>query len=646
MTRMLQFVALATIALLSFGCSDGAAEGGTGGTAGAGAAGGAAGGGAGGAEDPPFEGFAIVPPPTGEEFKEKQSFDDRLAETLAAAEVPSAFAGAFVQLSRAYLSGREPGSPLEEANFATFDALAQSTKDAIGRVVAGIDALPAEDSARLYGGDFVTADASEILTAAALTDKVGSELRARVSVGVYEDPDPSACLDGERPGLPRVTLCPDIDVDFDGFCNAMCRVKTSSVVFPVRTAGHVPRLSATDLLPTEVEEACTADGGGGPPLCSTVMTPDCKGDPVSGSNVCHAVPVAVQGGSVTLRGFNFFDVDARVRLALTTNLANVTEVPAHVCGDVDAGASAPLDCDSINDRITFTVPSNLAAGLYRITVEVPNNTGDPTHDRPVYFSREGRPVIQVVPPLNTEFELISEELLCIDETGADILGSDEVGVSVITTRLSNDGSFDPVADVVKFEFGDVDSGNRRRLDQRHFMGTLGNQSVAVAIVGFEIDNREAFEQEIDRFADAYVAILKTNWGIFAAAAGTVAGGIATLYGGPVVGTAVAAGLTFAINSIVALWAPADLIIEDASAVSFLPMAERTSLNFPNPPVQEYESSRGIRVTAAPCEDTEDLDRPECEASAKSPQQYRERREYNGGNRGSDYQITLRYRRTN
>ena len=112
------------------------------------------------------------------------------------------------------------------------------------------------------------------------------------------------------------------------------------------------------------------------------------------------------------------------------------------------------------------------------------------------------------------------------------------------------------------------------------------------------------------------------------------------------GTAVAAGLTFAINSIVALWAPADLIIEDASAISFLPMAERTNLNFPNPPIQEYESSRGIGVTAEPCEDTEDRDRPECEASAKAPQQYRERREYNGGNRGSDYQITLRYRRTN
>jgi len=646
MTRMLQFVALATIALLSFGCSDGAAEGGTGGTAGAGAAGGAAGGGAGGAEDPPFEGFAIVPPPTGEEFKEKQSFDDRLAETLAAAEVPSAFAGAFVQLSRAYLSGREPGSPLEEANFAIFDALAQSTKDAMGRVVAGIDGLPAEDSARLYGADFVSADAGEILTAATLTDKIGSELRARVSLGLFDEPDPSVCLDGERPGLPRVTLCPDIDVDFDGFCNAMCRINTDTLTFPIRTAGYIPPVSAAGLLPTEVEQACTVDGGGGPPVCSTVMLPECKGDPVSGSSICRAVPVVVQGGSVTLRGFNFFDVDARVRLALTTNLANVTEVPGHVCGDVDAGANAAVDCDSINDRITFTVPSNLAAGLYRITIEVPNNTGDTTHDRPVYFSRQGQPIIQVVPALNTEFELVSEELLCIDETGADFLGSDEVGVSVITTRLSNDGSFDPIADVVKFEFGDVDSGNRRRLDQRHFIGTLGNQSVAVAIVGYEIDNREAFEQEISTFEDAYVAVLKTNWGAFAAASGTAAGGIATLFGGPAVGAAVAIGLTFAINSVVALWAPADLIIEDASAISFLPMAERTNLNFPNPPIQEYESSRGIGVMAAPCEDTEDRDRPECEASAKAPQQYRERREYNGGNRGSDYQITLRYRRTN
>ena len=644
MTRMLQFVVLVAMGVLSLGCGDSTGTGGAAGT-GTGGGGGATGG-TGGVANPPFEGFAIVPPPSGDEFKEKQSFEDRLAETLVAAEVPSAFAGAFVQLSRSYLSGREPGSPLEEANFAIFDALAQSTKDAMGRVVAGIDALPAEDSARLYGEGFVNANASEILTAATLTDKFASELRSRVSVGLFAEPDPSVCLDGERPGLPRVALCPDIDVDFDGFCNAMCRINTDTLVFPIRTSGHIPLVSAAALLPTEVEQACTVDGGGGPLLCSNVMSPNCKGDPVSGSSICRAVPLVLQGGSVTLRGFNFFDVDARVRLALTTNLANVTEVQGHVCGDVRAGANAALDCDSINDRITFTVPSNLAAGLYRITVEVPNNTGDPTYDRSVYFSRQGHPIIQVVPPLNTEFELISEELLCIDETGADFLGSDEVGISVITTRLSNDGSFDPIASVVKFEFGNVDSGNRRRLDRRHFIGTLQNQTVAVAIVGYEIDNREAFEQEINTFADAYVAVLKTNWGIFAAAAGTTAGGIATLFGGPVVGTAVAAGLTFAINSIVALWAPADLIIEDASAISFLPMAERTNLNFPNPPIQEYESSRGIDVTAAPCEDTEDRDRPECEASAKAPQQYRERREYNGGNRGSDYQITLRYRRTN
>jgi len=638
MKNVARIIGLILIGVLSVGCDDG-----PGGAGGAGADGGSGGsGGSGGTED--FAGFAVAPPPTGDEFKEKRTFDEKLVDKLADAVVPSTMAGAFVQLSRAYLSGRDPGNDMEASAFAILDAESQATKDAITRVIAGIDGLAAADSARLYGSSFVTAEASEVLSIADFSSAMDNELRTRLSLALFDDADPDACLNDERPGLARATTCPDIDADFDGFCNALCRINTSSLPQSIRTAGHIPFVPDGQLSSREVEQTCTVNASGGPPVCSTRMSPGCKGEGTAGG-VCRAVPVVAQGGSITLEGFNFFNVDARVRLSNTMDVLENVEVPAHVCGDVSADAGAANDCD-IKDKITFTVPSDTAVGTYRVSVVVPNDTGDPVLDRAEYSSKRGLPIIEVVPPDTAEFELLSEELLCIDETGADILGSDEVGLSVIVTRLSNDGTFDPLQDEEKFDFGNVDSGNRRRLDRRHFRGTLASQSIAVSIIGFEIDNREAFEQEITAFSDAFKAVMASNWGFYAATVGTVAGGIATLFGGPAVGAAVAAALTFAINSIVALWAPADLIIEDSAGIGFLNMVELTSPLFPNPPLMEYESSRGIDVTVEPCQDTDDRDRPECEASAKTPEQYRERREYNGGNRGSDYQITLRYRRVN
>ena len=120
-----------------------------------------------------------------------------------------------------------------------------------------------------------------------------------------------------------------------------------------------------------------------------------------------------------------------------------------------------------------------------------------------------------------------------------------------------------------------------------------------------------------------------------------------------------AAVTFAINSVVSLWAPADLVIEDFGGRSFLQLSEFTSLNVANPAAEQKVTEQGVKVLTEACEDTDDRDIPGCDASAKAPNQYRERRLYeyktvescppglafcNPDRIGSRYQITFRYNR--
>ena len=93
--------------------------------------------------------------------------------------------------------------------------------------------------------------------------------------------------------------------------------------------------------------------------------------------------------------------------------------------------------------------------------------------------------------------------------------------------------------------------------------------------------------------------------------------------------AIAAAIAFAINAFVALWAPADLIIEDTASFTTLDLAALTSVNFPSPPVVEFTSAGDIDVKVVP---------------VSKGVEYIERREYRSNEEDSEYHITLRYSR--
>jgi hypothetical protein len=89
-------------------------------------------------------------------------------------------------------------------------------------------------------------------------------------------------------------------------------------------------------------------------------------------------------------------------------------------------------------------------------------------------------------------------------------------------------------------------------------------------------------------------------------------------------------VVLAIDVFVALWAPADPIIEDVIGPTALDLVQLTSVNFPMPVPSEHITPQGIKVKMTPPE--------------KIPQQYREMREYISDDEDSRYQIVLRYNR--
>lgn len=90
----------------------------------------------------------------------------------------------------------------------------------------------------------------------------------------------------------------------------------------------------------------------------------------------------------------------------------------------------------------------------------------------------------------------------------------------------------------------------------------------------------------------------------------------------------------AIDLVVALWAPADLIIEDAIALTVGEIDALTNVAMPAPPYRRFQSTGGLEVTVS------GTFRPE-----KTPFQLTEWREYHSSEEESRYQLKYRYTRT-
>jgi hypothetical protein len=209
----------------------------------------------------------------------------------------------------------------------------------------------------------------------------------------------------------------------------------------------------------------------------------------------------------------------------------------------------------------------------------------------------------------------------------DTPASDEVGRRILAIPIFADLTPGTPDQPIDFRIDNVVPGDTRDTS-RVLIQESGLAGVSIAIFGYEIDSEEAFENEFDSRMDGFIEIVMRLWEAIKEEASAAVAEIVTKYG--VTGLAVvlvAAVVLAAIIPIVALWAPADLIIEDHIGLTTVNLASLTNANFPSPQEIEYTSTGGIEVKFTP--ESEEV-------------QYLEGREYRSVEQDSEYHITLRY----
>jgi hypothetical protein len=574
---------------------------------------------------PPVAPGACVPVSLGS--KPKQSRRRKLDRLLATTLVPSALGASFFHLTRRYLAGKVAANTLEERAFATLRRLSPDLQRVLACARDSFDSLSSGDRDRLFTSDLLL-DIDQPLEIAQLTQAFAQEIVDNVGIQLFDDP---RCATEEHPG--QVRTPPHHGGEFPPASVVVCRVNN------LRTAFVRPPLAQGEFTPDEVQQRCQVVLEGTEPkqVCE-VQTTDCPGNSQAG--VCLRVQSVEAGSAVLLEGVNFSSVDTKVRL---THVATeiVREVDAHVCGDdetprteiVNGTEVLITDC-RVHDRLTFRVPDDLPIGICDMQVLVPNVGAVPGWGD--VLSSDAVRAITVVPPETARFQIASETLHCGAETSPASFGSDEVGIKILAVPLFADltaGEAQIPNGGEPIRFGDVDSGETRGMVHLLFSHQQPIAGAALSIMGFEVDGEEAFEREIDNFVDAYIEILKDELELVLAGIAAI-GGISKLSSLGMKGLIVAAwaaAWVLTVNVFVALWAPADPIIEDSIGPTMQDLVQLTSVNFPLPAPSESVGPQGIKVKVTPLE--------------KITHQYRERREYISDDEESRYEIVLRYNRT-
>jgi hypothetical protein len=576
---------------------------------------------------PPGVPGACVPVSLG--AKPKQSLRNKLDKLLANNPVPSTLGASFFHLTRRYLAGKTPANALEERGFATLRRLPPELRRVLSCASDSLDTLGSGERKRLFAVGLLPS-IDQPIDLAQLSVGFAQEIADRVGVQAFGD---AACATQEHPGRVRVRPYVPGEESFDPLVR-ICRVNG------LRTGYFTPPIAPGDYTPAELQQRCRVILEGNEPkqVCE-VQTADCPGNTTGGA--CLRVPEIEAGQGVLLEGVNFSSVDATVRISARAAPETVLrEVPAQVCGDDDTPLTERLqgqdrlilDC-RVHDRLSFQVPADLAPGVYGFQVAVPNVSPYPGHGAVLLSNVE---YISVATPSTARFQIRSETLDARAETSPASFGSDEVGIRILALPLFPDlssGEAQLPNGGAPIRFSDVDSGERRAMDHLLFSHQQPIAGLALSIRGFEIDGEEAFERQIESTLDAFIDILKDQLA-FVLDHLKEAGGIAAKLAGyglqGLIAGAIAAAVVVAIDVFVALWAPADPIIEDMIGPSTQDLVELTSVNYPLPAASEYITPQGIKVKVTPLD--------------KSPGQYRERREYISDDEESRYEIVLRYNR--
>ncbi len=562
--------------------------------------------------------------------KHKLSREYKLAKLAERVRVPSSLAAGAMHMVRRFLLGKTAASPLEDAVFAT---LSRMSRDILSCTVAAFDAVPPRQRARLFAQSLIL-DPDRPIDEATLSAALAQEIMQRVGVQVFDDPQGAG---EERPG--RIRVYQPQGEDFFSQVR-ICAVNG------LRTANYIPALNLGDYLPAEIQQDCEPQiVDGQPQVICQVRTADCPGNFLGdavGNVVCMRVPEVALGDGVVLQGVNYFSVDAKVRFTDKQTGIAVRDVDAHVWGDVDTpvtevvnGQTVLINDCRVHDRLTFQVPDDLAPAIYQIQVVVPNVTGISALGSELTSNAE---FINVIPPATARFQIVTETIIARKETSPDWLGSDEVGLHTIASPLFLDGTFGLPPQEQKFtdiQDVDFDTGTRRDITRQVFEHDQPILGMAMSILGYEIDSQRAYNQQITSSTDFFIDLLKKE-AAFIGSALTALGGVAMLTKLGAAGAwlaGIAAAITLGIDIVIAVWAPADLIIQDSFGLSVVDLATLTSANAPAPDPTTFTTEDGIVVNVN-----------KTIPPVKLPLEYHETREYVSDDQDSRYEITYRFNR--
>lgn len=576
---------------------------------------------------PPGAPGACVPVSLG--AKPKQSRRNKLDRLLANNRVPSTLVASLLHLVRRHLAGMAPANALEERGFATLRAAPREVKRVLACASESLDSVASGERERLLAADLLPA-VGQPVDLAQLATAFAQEVADRVGIEAFGE---AACASSEHPGRVRVRPFVPGEENFDPLVR-ICRING------LRTGSFTPPLALGAYTPAEVQQRCRVilEGGQARQVCD-VQSTDCPGNDLGGA--CQRVLEIEAGQGVVVEGVNFSSVDATVRIAARAAPGTVLrEVPAQVCGDdetplterIEGQDRLILDC-RVHDRLSFQVPADLAPGAYAFQVAVPNLSPFPGHGAVLLSNVE---FISVATPSSARFEIRSETLFARAETSPAFFGSDEVGIRIVALPLFPDlssGAAQLPNGGAAIRFGDVDSGETRAMDHVLFSHQQPIAGAALSIRGFEIDGEAAFEQQIESTLDVFISLLKDQLAFVLdhlKEAGAIASKLAGYGLQGLIAGAIAAAVVVAVDVFVALWAPADPIIEDVIGPSVQELVELTNVDLALPPASEHLTPQGIKVRVTPL--------------GKTAGQYRERREYISDDEDSNYEIVFRYTR--
>jgi hypothetical protein len=554
--------------------------------------------------------------------KHKLSRDQKLAARAARNPIPSAIATSVLHTMRRFVLGKTAANSREKQ---VFSILEKMPTDFLACNVAAFDALSAPLRKKLFVPSLLL-DPDQAIESTLLAQALTAEIRQRASVGLFGQP-----VDQERPGQTRLY----VPSGEDFFSQVrICRVNN------LRTANYIPVLNPGDYLPAEIQQDCAPVivNGAAQVVCQ-VRAADCPGNQAAG--VCGRVLDISQGDGVELQGVNYFNVDAKVRLTDKDTQSISRDVDGFVFGDVDTpvnetvnGVTTLINDCRVHDKLTFQVPTDLPPGIYTIQVIVPNNTGNPAFGS---FLASNTEFINILPPPNAKFQIVMEHILAREETSPASWGSDEVGLHTVSCGLDLNQQAMQV-DSIEFHSLDgeeFDSGTGKDITTVIFESEQPILAVVLGVVGYEIDSEHAYHQQISDWTEYFIEIVKKEWEAALAGLATLGGisAAAKLGWTGAIAAAIAAAVVGAIDLIVSLWAPADLIIKDTITLSIVDLDRLTSAYAPAPPGSSYDAGDGIVVNIN-----------ETIPPQKIPLQYREVREYVCDDQDSRYELTYRYNR--